>query len=165
MQKMRRVFQSGLLLVFSLWGVGAAQVPMQPVKWSSAAVPASGVKPGSKIAIELSAEMQEGWHIYGLNQVSGGPIPLRLTLDDNAVTESAGAPTGTPPEKRHDPSFNLDTELYAHSFSLHLPVQVKPHAQSGEQSVPVSVRYQACNDRICLPPKTVHLTVPIDVLP
>jgi len=160
-----RPFQLGLFLGLCLCGVSAAQAPIQPVKWSSALVPEASAKPGGKIAIGLSAEVQDGWHVYGLNQVSGGPIPLRLTLDDNAVAEGAGAPSGTPPVKRHDPSFNLDTELYLHSFSLCLPVQVKQHAAAGDQSVPVSVRFQACSDRTCLPPRTVHLTVPIQVLP
>jgi DsbC/DsbD-like thiol-disulfide interchange protein len=153
------------LLGLCLCGMSAAQGPIQPVQWSSAAVPKAPVKPGTKIAIELSAEVQEGWHVYGLTQVSGGPTPLRVLLDENGTVQTAGAASGAAPVKKHDSSFNLDTELYIHSFSLHLPVQVKRNASTGKQSIPVSVRFQACSDRICLPPRTVHLTVPIEILP
>jgi hypothetical protein len=36
---------------------------------------------------------------------------------------------------------------------------------SAPQVIPVSVRFQTCSDRECQPPRTVHLAVPIDVLP
>ncbi len=151
----------GLLLC----GMGVAQGPIQPVQWSSAAFPKSPVTPGNKIAIELSAEIQDGWHVYGLTQVSGGPTPLRISLDENGTAQAAGPASGTPPVKKHDPSFDLDTEVYSHLFSIRLPVQVNQHAAAGDQSVPVSVRFQTCSDRTCLPPTTVHLTVPVEVAP
>jgi DsbC/DsbD-like thiol-disulfide interchange protein len=152
-------FYPGLLLC----GVTIAQGPIQPVQWSSAAFPRGPIRPGSKIAIELSAEIQDGWHVYGLTQVSGGPTPLRVSIDENGTTRAAGAALGTPPIKKHDPSFNLDTEVHSHLFSIHLPVQVKHHATAVDQTVPVSVRFQTCSDRTCLPPRTVHLTVPVEV--
>jgi hypothetical protein len=30
--------------------------------------------------------------------------------------------------------------------------------------ISAKLRYQACTDRMCLPPKTVDLNVPIDIL-
>jgi hypothetical protein len=155
----------GLFPGLLLCGVGVAQGPIQPVQWSSAASPKGPVRPGSKIAIELSAEIQDGWHVYGLTQVSGGPTPLRVSLDENGTAQIAGAASGTASVKKHDSSFDLDTEVYIHLFSIHFPLQVKQHASAGDQSVPVSVRFQACNDRTCLPPRTVHLPVPVEVAP
>jgi hypothetical protein len=86
-------------------------------------------------------------------------------LDENGTAQAVGAASGTAPVKKHDSSFDLDTEVYSHLFSIHLPVQVKQHAAAGDQFVPVSVRFQACNDRTCLPPRIVHLTVLVEVLP
>jgi hypothetical protein len=73
-----RQLMLGLFPSLLFCGVGVAQGQIQPVKWSSAASPKGPVKPGNKIAIDLSAEVQDGWHVYGLAQVSGGPIPLRV---------------------------------------------------------------------------------------
>jgi DsbC/DsbD-like thiol-disulfide interchange protein len=153
-------FSLGLLLVLH----GLAQAPLQPVRWTAAATPKPAAQPGSRITIEVTADLQEGWHVYALEQPADGPTPLRINLDENGVVQSAGAPAGSAPIKRYDPSFDLDTQIYARSFVLRLPVQVKPQSPAGKQVVPISVRFQACGDRMCLPPRTVHVSVPIEVL-
>jgi DsbC/DsbD-like thiol-disulfide interchange protein len=155
----------GLLPGLLYCGVDVAQDPIQPVQWSSAVFPKGPVKTGGKFAIELSAEVQDGWHVYGLTQISGGPIPLRVSVDENGTAQTVREASGTAPVRKHDSSFNLETEVYSHSFSIHLPAQIKQHAAAGDQFVPVSVRFQACNDRTCLPPRIVHLTVLVEVLP
>jgi DsbC/DsbD-like thiol-disulfide interchange protein len=152
-----------LLLVLSLGSASFAQVPTQPVQWSGSTIPKTSVVQGSTIEIDLSAEVQEGWHVYGLTQAPGGPTPLRVTLDENEVVQTFSVKSGTASVKKHDPSFDLETEFYPGSFTLGIRTQLKQHAAAGDQSVPVSVRFQACNDRTCLPPKTVHFSVPIEV--
>jgi len=161
--KFRRI-RFGLALGLCLCAAGAAQVPVQPVQWEGLAIPKTPVKQGSRFAVELSAEIQNGWHVYGLTQVPGGPTPLRIALDENEAAQIAGAPSGTVPIKKQDPSFQLETQFYTQSLTLHIPLQVKQHSAIGKQSIPVSVRFQACSDRTCLPPRTVHLSIPIEVL-
>jgi hypothetical protein len=114
--------------------------------------------------LELSGEVQDGWHVYALTQRPGGPTALRVAIDENPVAELVGTPSGTAPESKHDPSFDLDTQFYAHSFAVRVPVSVKPGAEVGRQLIPVSVRFQTCSARECQPPKTIHLSVPVDVL-
>jgi thiol:disulfide interchange protein len=142
---------------------GIAQGPIQPVQWKGSLESGSAATPGSKGVLEVSASIQEGWHVYGLTQPPGGPTSLRIALDENAIAQSAGAPSGSAPVKKHDPSFDLDTQVYLHSIILHLPFQVKADSPAGKQALPVSVRFQACSDQMCLPPRTVHLSVPIEV--
>jgi Disulphide bond corrector protein DsbC len=153
----------GLALGLSLSSASFAQVPMQPVQWAVTAIPKTAVEQGSTIEIDLSAEVQEGWHVYGLTQVPGGPTPLRVALDEDGVLQLISVKSGTASVKKHDPSFDLETEVYPGSFSVDMQTQVKQHAAVGNQSIPISVRFQACNDRTCLPPKTVHLSVPIEI--
>ena len=139
--------------------------PGQTVHWSAALTTAGGVKHGGEATLELSGEIEDGWHVYALTQPAGGPTALRVTLDDNEVAQAAGTPSGTAPKKRHDPSFGLETRFYTRSFSVRLPVQVKQQPAPGRQLIPVSVRFQTCSARECQPPTTIHLTVPIEVLP
>jgi DsbC/DsbD-like thiol-disulfide interchange protein len=113
--------------------------------------------------VALSAEIQDGWHVYGLGQLPGGPTPLRVTIDENEIVQATGNVTGSAPQKKHDPSFDLETQLYTHSFALQVPTEVKPHTANGKQLIPVNVHFQACSERICLPPRTVHLSVPIEI--
>jgi len=144
---------------------GSAQAPVQPVQWTVAITQKTAMKPGTSSVIELSAEVEEGWHVYGLMQLPGGPTPLRVTLDTDEVAKIAGAPTGNPPVKKHDAAFDLDTDLYEKAFKLDLPITFNPHLVEGGKAVPLSVRFQACNDRVCLPPRTLHLSVAIEISP
>jgi len=146
-------------------GATRAQTSVQPVTWAASANAETAAKPAELLKLNLEAQVAEGWHVYGLHQVDGGPTPLRITVDEQSAVQTAGTPTGTPPVRKRDPSFGLDTELYLHSFGLQIPVQVKPHTAPGSQQIAVNVRFQACNDHVCLPPKTVHLTVPVQIPP
>jgi len=159
-----RRIQFALLLAPGLCGAGAEQRPNPTVQWAASMVSTAAVAHGSAATVELSADIQPGWHVYALTQPPGGPTPLSVTLDDNAVAQLVGVPSGTIPEKKHDPSFDLETQFYSHSLALRLPVRVK-EAAFGRQLIPVSVRFQTCSERACQPPTTVHLAVPIDVLP
>ena len=56
----------------------------------------------------------------------------------------------------------MDTHFYSNAFTLTLPVKLKSKPGAG-QAVPVSVRFQTCNGRICQPPKTVHLSAAVNL--
>lgn len=144
------------------WAAAAAQSSPPPVTWTVSAT-AGTARSGSQLTLHLAAKLEDGWHVYGVNQVEGGPTPLRITVDPNDAVQSAGTPSGTPPTKKHDASFDLDTEVFLHPFTLHIPLHVKPHSDPGSRDIALNVRFQACNDRICLPPKTIHLTVPVQI--
>ena len=158
--KLRR-FQFSIAACLCLGGI--AQGPIQPVQWTATVTPKTAINPGARIVVELSAKVQEGWHVYGLTQLPGGPMPLRVKLDTNDVVEVAGAPTGSPPIKKHDAAFDLDTEVYEGPFDLHLPVKINQHSAGGGRLISVSVHFQACNDRVCLPPRTAHFSTPIEI--
>jgi hypothetical protein len=160
-----------LLLGTCLSGTGLAQslgtnpTPDQTVQWAATLSATGGVKQGSATTLELSGEILDGWHVYALTEPPGGPTALRVTLDENEVAQIAGTPSGPAPRKHHDPSFGLQTQFYTHSFTVRVPVQVKQQLAAGHQLLPVSVRFQTCSDRECQPPTTIHLVVPVEVLP
>jgi hypothetical protein len=113
-----------------------------------------------KALLALSGQVQPGWHVYGLKQAPTGPTPLIVALEQNDVAKADGPVSGSPVTTYHDPAFGLDTHFYSSAFTLTLPVRLTSHA-SGAQTIPVSVRFQTCNGRICQPPKTVHLSAPV----
>ncbi|WP_158792795.1 protein-disulfide reductase DsbD N-terminal domain-containing protein [Granulicella sp. L60] len=137
-----------------------AQGAIQPVSWALSSTPEPSTAAGSHLTLDLTAHIDDGWHVYAFHQAENGPTPLRITADPNGTVQLAGTPSGTSPIKRHDTSFDLDTEIFDHQFTVHVPVLMKLSAAAGEQ-IGLDVRFQACNDHICLPPKTVHLTVPL----
>lgn len=162
---MFRAMLRGLVCSLCLSASALPQVgPPQPVQWKASLVPGAPVKPGTRAAIDLSGEVQQGWHVYALTQPAGGPIPLRISLDENDVAQIRGTTSGTDPIRIKDSSFQMETQLYRGDFTFHVPVEVKNPA-AGKQVIPLNVRFQACSDRTCLPPKTVHLSIPVEVVP
>jgi Disulphide bond corrector protein DsbC len=142
----------GLLLAMPLGAV--AQRP-GTVTWLASAEPVN--KQGA-LLIDVTAQIEKGWHIYASSQPAGGPIPLRIAVEPGTPYEVAGNITGTVPQKHHDTSFDLETRFYTDSFTLKVPVKV---ISTGTTSVPLAVRFQMCSDTTCMPPKTVHLVAVI----
>jgi hypothetical protein len=146
-----------------LGAVAVAQSSLETVHWTASLESTGAIRQGGEAIVTLSAAVEEGWHVYSFKQLQGGPIPLRVTLETNEVATADGAPSGTEPEKMHDPRFGLDTQLYSHAFTLHLPVRWASPLTAGQHVIPVSVRFQTCSDRECQPPRTIRLSVPVDV--
>ena len=136
--------------------------PLEPstVSWS---VTPAAAKPGAPLKLTLNGTVAPGWHVYALKQLPGGPTPLLVTLEANSVANAEGAAAGSPAKTVHDPAFDLDTQFYADAFTLTVPVRLKTHLPAGSQQVPVSVRFQTCNGRICQPPYTVHLSATVNL--
>ncbi len=158
-----------LICTACAWSLSApAQTPPQPpqtVQWHAAVASASTLQPGQRSTIELTGQILDGWHVYGLKQHAKGPTELKFSVDDNQIAQPAGAPTGTDTIRRIDPGFGFEVQYYTDSLRLTLPIQVRQQAGAGTQHVPVSVRFQSCSDRTCLPPATIHLLVDVNVQP
>jgi hypothetical protein len=161
--RIRTAAATALLLSFCVVGLARAANPEEVVRWTASVSSVVTITRGGAALLELSGEIQDGWHVYGPDQHAGGPTPLQITLDANALAAAAGPTFGTAPEKVHDSHFGFDTQLYTHPFVVRLPLRLGTDLAAGRQLIPVSVRFQACSDRECLLPRTVHLSVPIDV--
>lgn len=133
---------------------GATAYAQKPgsVQWSLTQKPASSA---ATRTLTLHADIEKGWHVYGITQQAGGPLPLVLRVEANAPYEINGAITGSIPQKHKDASFNLNTEYFTDAFSLEIPL--KQTAPSQNNDVPLAVRFQMCSDTTCMPPRTIHL--------
>jgi DsbC/DsbD-like thiol-disulfide interchange protein len=154
---MRRLLCAAAALAF------ASTAAPDPVTWGFEGAPAKPVKAGSRFSLTLVAHIQEGWHLYSLKPMEEGPIPTRIWLPDGqpfALAAAVGAPA---PEVRQDPSFNMEVELYEGEAAFTLPLAVAAGTPSGARALTVNASYQTCNNKLCLPPKTVKVEVPLTV--
>lgn len=152
-----------IALAASLGGQAAAQGE-NPIVWSLRAPGEIQVKPGGRFDLELTAAIQDGWHLYSTSQAPGGPIPTRITMPAGQAFRMEAAPAGPEPKREYDPNFGMDTEFYDTSATFVVPVLVAPNAPGGTQKVEVHVRFQTCNDRLCLPPRTDKLVAQVTVV-
>lgn len=136
--------------------VAAASLPPETVHWTATVNSLAGGH-NRKAVLDITGVIEEGWHVYALKQLEGGPTPLLVNVEPNPAAALAGKVSGTAPQKIHDPRFDLDTQFYARRFTLHVPLELQPGISAAQQ-IPVSVRFQTCNDRECQPPRTIHLS-------
>ncbi len=67
------------------------------------------------------------------------------------------------PERVRDENFNMEVEFYLGEAVFSLPVKVAANAAAGTHALTVNASYQACDNRVCLPPRTVRVMVPVEV--
>lgn len=148
------------LLCAALLAVGCGETE-EPVKWAASIDGPDTVPPGSVVRVKVEARSSRGWYFYSATQPAGGPIPARIQLADSTIFRQAG-PLGSPePSRSFDSIFGIELEKYPGRASFTLPVRVPPEGSSGRREIRISALYQACNDTICLSPRTVTLAVPV----
>jgi DsbC/DsbD-like thiol-disulfide interchange protein len=143
-------------------GSASAQVPLNPASWTLQ-VPAKPVAPGGSLLATLSARIERGWHMYSITQLPGGPITTRVTVPEGQVFVLAGEVKGPKPIRKRDDVFGMDVEYYDNGADFSVPLKVAASAPAGRQKLGVQVRYQMCNDKLCLPPRTVKTEAEVEV--
>ncbi len=110
----------------------------------------ASAEPGEKVSLTIKATIKKGWHINAINlpeDAIGVPTEIRvrglLKLDE--AFESSEQP-----EKHEDAGvtqyFHKDQVSWTRSFRV---------SKRGLKTVKGAITFQACNDKSCLPPKTL----------
>ena len=98
-----------------------------------------------------------------MKHVEDGPVATRIWLAEGQPFQLAEKVKGSTPETLQDPSFNMEVELYEGEATFTLPLKVAAGTAAGTQTLAVNASYQSCNNKICLPPKTVKVELPVTV--
>jgi len=159
---------SGALVVFAVLAAvvaaglapSAAQ-PKPPIRWTAPTAAVSGAA-GSTIKVEVSAQIDEGWHLYALTQTPP-PDPTRIVVADAQPFALAGKIEAPVPESGFDKAQGADTEYYVEAVTFKLPLSVARGTAPGRHVAKVKATWQACNGSLCLRPQTVTLDVPVQV--
>lgn len=111
------------------------------------------VKAGKKSVILLRFKVGEGFHVNSHTPKSELLIPTNLTLKPaTGVTASVPEyPAGTEYSFSFEPNEKLD--VYTGTFTVKVPVV----AEAGAHTVEGVLRYQACDNAACYPPKNLPI--------
>ena len=153
---------SRLLFVAMLVAILMA-APAEPVSWTVAGASPVQVKAGGRFTVKLNARIADGWHLYGMKPEPGGPIPTRIWITEGQPLTLAGPIEAAEPRTLHDPSFDMEVGIYERQASFTMPVRIARTAPTGALNMLVNGSYQTCDNKICLPPKTVEVEVPLSV--
>jgi DsbC/DsbD-like thiol-disulfide interchange protein len=160
-----RLAQAAVLCAMTVAYAGAQErqpAEINPIKWTLKGQPAKPLKAGDKFTLQLTAAIEDGWHLYSTEEMPEGPKPTRIVLIPNQPFELSDIDSPAP-QRSVDPNFGVETEFYEHSASFALAVQVKRDAASGTHKVVVQVRYQSCTETLCLLPRLVKIDAEIQI--
>lgn len=124
----------------------------------------SPVPRNHEFEIAVVVRIMPGFHVNANKVSEKYLIPTTLTASLPAGFKEVE--TSYPEGKTLKLSFS-DTPLsvYSGSFTVRMKLSAETNASLGKQSLPLSLRYQACNDTACLPPVKIPVTVTIVAAP
>ena len=106
--------------------------------------------------------LQSGYHCNSNKLSDDYLVPLKLTWAAGPL-ESPEVAYPAPQMEKY--SFSpTPLSVYTGNFELVTKFKVSASATPGQAFINGKLKYQACNDRMCLQPKTIDVTVPIDII-
>lgn len=117
-----------------------------PVKWKSAIK----MTDATNGVVTFTATVDAGWHVYGTHLPSGGPEPTSVQWNNQGVKLVGGLTPSKAAHKQHDETFDMDLSWWTGSVTLSQKFTVT----AKEYKIEGSIRYMACDDENCTPPKS-----------
>lgn len=117
-----------------------------PVKWKSAIK----MTDATNGVVTFTATVDAGWHVYGTHLPSGGPEPTSVHWNNQGVKLVGGLTPSKAAHKQHDETFDMDLSWWTSSVTLSQKFTVT----AKEYKIEGSIRYMACDDENCTPPKS-----------
>jgi thiol:disulfide interchange protein DsbD len=141
-----------------------AQFGAGPKMETKAVAETDGVGAGGTVRVAISANLEEGWHVNANKPLEEFLIPTELTFpEDPRFTLKQ---VTYPEHKLFTFAFSPEPlAVYEHNFTVYADLTIAADAPVGDLPIEASLRYQACNDKQCAPPKSVPVAIALRVLP
>ncbi len=124
-------------------------------------VPKLRVKRGDTATAVLHAQIKPGYHANSDKPTDEYLIPMKLTWQADPLQVSEVIFPKAQMEKYAFSEKPLS--VYSGDFDVTTKFKAPPNAPRGPAILSAKLRYQACNDRMCLPPKTVDISLTVDI--
>ena len=159
-----RVAACALALLFATASVrsprAAAQVPSpKDVVAPAAFASYDPVARGKEFQIAVVMKIRDGFHVNARKKSAEYLIATDLKTD-GATGFKIGDVTYPEGELRTFTFSKTPLNVYEKTIVLKMAVTAQPDAPAGAQHIPLKLRYQACNNEVCLPP----VTLPVDAV-
>jgi thiol:disulfide interchange protein len=155
-------FQTIVILMMFVCGIAAAQLVDQSSVVTITLSPESlKVDPGSRVKVVLHATIAEGFHINSNTPNDEFLIPVTVESADSSwpiakVSYPAPKVLNLAVSEKPLSAFEGKTDIG-------LTFDIGTSTPTGKHVVPVEFGYQACDDRSCLPPRTITANLTFEV--
>lgn len=149
---MKKLLSLAIILVAAVIGA-VAQGPEKPIRWRVTAKMTSATEG----VVTLRPLCDEGWHIYGTEEVKGGPVPTSFSFEGSQGVEfKGGVKPSAAPVKKYQEMFGAELSYWEGAVSFTRAFKV---TDAAKLKIAGSVRYMGCNDSQCMPPQTHQFSV------
>lgn len=163
-KKMQNIFRFPQLklIVFLILIFPIAAFAQNHVSWKlQSSIEGKQLKENQSSRVDLKANIEDGWHLYSTEQPLGGPFPTKIFVPDNSSFAINGDIKTSKPTIKADPNFPVDgkpleTRYFGKQGIFSVPLKFLNDTNS--EDIALNVRFQVCNDTLCLPPKTVKVS-------
>lgn len=133
-----------------------AKAQLNPVTWSFTAVKVAD----KTYEIHMKATIQTNWHLYSQTQPADAiASPTIFTINANPLfTKDGKIKEVGKMEKMKDATLGVSANQYSQTVDFVQRIKLKANVKTNFSG---SVEFQTCDDKKCLPPKTVNFSVQI----
>lgn len=144
--------KAGLLIGLSF--LVTAMSAQNPINWTFTAKKLGA----TSYEVHMTATIQTTWHLYSQEQPEDAiAIPTTFTITNNPlITLNGKIKEVGKMEKFKDTQLGLSANQYSEKVDFVQLVNLKGKAKTNFSG---SVEYQTCDDKKCLPPKTVNFNI------
>ena len=120
------------------------------------------VRAGKQARVTLTLTMTSGWHINSATPSEPSLIPTRVTLGRGNVGAALDGAV-LYPQASEVMLGGSRLSVYEGAVHFTVPLVVGASARPGPGAIFLRVAYQPCSDRVCLPPETQEVRLPVTV--
>lgn len=124
----------------------------------------SAYEPGETVALAAKVRIEDHWHVNSNTPTYDYLIPTELTL---ALPEGSSEPeTEYPAHSMQSFAFTEEPiAVYDGEVTLFSRFELPGNLAPGSVEIEAALRYQACDDKQCLPPVTTQVALVIEIGP
>lgn len=123
-----------------------------------------GTHPGKQLQVAFLINIIPGWHIYAKELSDEFLIPSELTIEENDHIKILKMYYPESISGKFDYS-DVMLQIYEGEVIFGALIKASDGIAQKEHILKAQLLYQACDDRSCLPPKTIDLEISFKVVP
>lgn len=143
------------LIVFTLClfaFLGARSQGQNPIIWQAVYKPISATEG----EIIITPKVEKGWHSYSQKVTADGPVPTTFKFTESKQYTLVGKVEENNVHEEFDKAF--DAKIFVVTDKSEFKQKIKLVGKTGA-TIAFKVEFMCCNDMMCLPPKTVDLSI------
>lgn len=157
MRKRIAILYLFLMTVIGLSASAQSVTQSNPVRWRVNVKMISATE-GEVI---ISATIDDGWHLYGMNIPKGGPKPTVIDFKDSKGVKFLGnISQSVPPTSYHDTMFDLNLSCWEKKVTFRRRFKVTDRSNA---LIAGTISFMSCNNVNCSSPTTENFSKKVPI--